>query len=151
MFTQWNCQMRAKLQGKGSSIINIEPLVYKWKRSAKKHTLWKEKKNRCKLNNVISYWQGQSSDARNPRLGNRFGKKKKMTELENLKGKFNEIKKNSVRDCLGVWLRLFFQIFFVWKCIKIIFFSFLKFIFFTLVYQNSPKDKKNNNLKLWSK
>ena len=28
MFTQLNCQMRAKLKGKSSSIINIKPLVY---------------------------------------------------------------------------------------------------------------------------
>jgi hypothetical protein len=33
------------------------------------------------------------------------------------------------RNCLGVWLRLFFKVFFMPKCIKIIFFYLLKIIF----------------------
>ena len=53
----------------------------------------KKRKNKCKLNNLISYGQGQSNYATNPRLGNTFVKKKKMPQLEKLKAKFKEMKK----------------------------------------------------------
>jgi len=43
--------------------------------------------------------------------------------------------------CLGVWLQLLFKKLFVLKCIKMMFFNFLKLILKS-VYQNDPKNIK---------
>ena len=51
-----------------------------------------------------------------------------------------------LRAFLGVWLRLFFKVFFTRKYIKIIFFIFKK-LFLTSTHQKSKNTKKNINLK----
>jgi hypothetical protein len=51
-----------------------------------------------------------------------------------------------LRASLGVWLRLFFKVFFTRKYIKIIFFIFKK-LFLTSTHQKSKNTKKNINLK----
>jgi hypothetical protein len=51
--------------------------------------------------------------------------KKLINRVEKLKDKKNTI--NST--CLRVWLWLFFKVFFMPKCIKMMFFYFLKIIF----------------------
>jgi len=58
-----------------------------------------------------------------------------------------------VRDfiCIGVWLRLLFKVFFVLKCIKIIFFIFKK-LFLRSAHQNNLKHTKKlifNKKKFW--
>jgi hypothetical protein len=55
---------------------------------------------------------------------------------------FKQKKKNCV--CLGVWLRLLFKVFFVLKCIKMMFFIFKK-LFLRLTHQNDPKYTKKIN------
>ena len=48
---------------------------------------------------------------------------------------------SSDEACMEVWLWLFFKVFFILKCIKIIFFLFLNF-FLRSAYQNDPKHIK---------
>jgi len=52
-------------------------------------------------------------------------------------------------SCLGVWLLLFFKIFFVSKYIKIMFFYFKKFIFKISVSKRSKTHKKINFRNGW--
>ena len=48
--------------------------------------------------------------------------------------------------CLEVWLWLFFKVFFILKCVKIIFFYFLK-LFLRSAHQNDRKHTKKINFK----
>jgi len=45
--------------------------------------------------------------------------------------------------CLKIWLRLFFKVFFTWKCIKIIFLIFKK-LFLISTHQIDLKTQKKN-------
>ena len=61
--------------------------------------------------------------------------------------KIKFVNKNTfiINICLRVWLQLFFKVFFVLKCIKMIFFLFLKKLFLRSANQNNPKHIKKIN------
>ena len=54
-------------------------------------------------------------------------------------------KKTCIKCLVVVWLRLFFKVIFIWKCIKIIYFYFLKIIF-NISASKWSKTLKNINL-----
>jgi hypothetical protein len=59
--------------------------------------------------------------------------------------KLREYNLGSVWECFGVWLQLFFKLFFMPKYIKIIFFFIFLKSFLRSAHQNDPKHTKNFN------